>query len=341
MKNPNDIVRANSVSNLSFLINSISNLKDYINNSSYHVDNLKTIKENISTSKTKIVEPEDFEKIDNATRDLFSKTLAKRCFRQHENLSDKLETLWNILQEIYENDPTQVVVCVVNMIEKKIPNNLTPDEKIKFRNDLLSKFLGTSNKVNIVTDSIFNGIKKDLENKRYDELTICGMLLSFVLNSQTHLYFAMESVREAVTKLGKDYDLEEIFSIESPVQQNTKRATDIRAIRNAVSHGSFNIENQSKIKDFIIGFQSVFTNYTFNKQYTGKQLLNIYSAYDNLRNFQELLIRIALLKATLKIFFVRPQQEDQSKRPILSSLSSINIKECILSMVSVVVLPVA
>jgi hypothetical protein len=129
------------------------------------------------------------------------------------------------------------------------------------------------------------------------------MLLSFVLNSQTHLYFAMESVKEAVAKLGRDYDLEEIFSIELPVQQNTKPATDIRAIRNAVSHGSFNIKYQSKIKDF--DFHSVLTNYTFNRQYTGKQLLEIYSAYDNLRNFQELLIRIALLKATLKIFFAQ------------------------------------
>ena len=58
--------------------------------------------------------------------------------------------------------------------------------------------------------------------------------------------------------------------------------------------------------EWIIDFQSMLTNFRFNKRYTGTQLIDIYSVYDNLRNFQELLIRIALLKATLKIFFFRP-----------------------------------
>ena len=167
---------------------------------------------------------------------------------------------------------------------------------------------GASKKVKTLTDFIFEDIKRDRAEHKLDALSICGMLLSFIANSQTHLYFAMECIREAVAKLQKDHNIEEIFSIDSPVMQNTKLVTDIRAIRNAVSHGSFNIEYNRKNKEWIIDFQSTLTNYQFYKRYTGNQLIDIYSDYDKLRDFQEILIRIALLKATLKIFFIRSEK---------------------------------
>jgi hypothetical protein len=301
-----DSVKAYPLTNLTFLMNSISNLESYITNFSYHMNNLNSIKERISDSNKVIVTPEDIEKIDEVTLELFSKDLAKKVFRQHVNLSDKLEKLWIILQEIYEYDPKRVVECVENLIEKKIPKNMTTEEeKIEFRNNQLAKFLGTSKKVNTFTDFIFEGVKKDFQEHKPDALTICGMLLSFVANSQTHLYFAMESIKEAVAIVGKDHNLEEIFSLESPVMQGKNPVTDIRAIRNAVSHGSFNIEFNMEKREYVIDFQSTLTDYSFNKRYTGDQLLALYAAYDNLRNFQELLIRIILLKAQLKIFFVR------------------------------------
>jgi hypothetical protein len=183
-------------------------------------------------------------------------------------------------------------------------NRIDEAEKKEFRKGQLSKFLGASKKVNTLTDFIFEDVKRDREEHKLDALSICGLLLSFVANSQTHLYFAMECIKEAVIRLEKDHNIEEIFSLESPVMQNTKTVTDIRAIRNAISHGSFNIEYDKKKGEWIIDFQSTLTNYQFNKQYTGNQLIDIYSAYDNLKNFQELLIRITLLKATLKIFFI-------------------------------------
>jgi hypothetical protein len=294
-----EIFKANSLTNLIFLMNSISDLKDYINNFSYHMDNLNSINEKIS-SNTMVVTPEDIQKIDEATREFFSKDLAKKFFRQHEYLPDKLERLWNILQEIYEYDPNQVVRCVVNMLEKRIPKNMTPDEKIVFRNRLFSKFLGTSNRVNSLTDLIIADVKTDLEGNKLDALSICGMLLSFVLNAETHLYFSMESIKEAVNMVGTKHDIEEIFSVESPVTQDSKRVVDILALRNAVSHASFNIEFYKEKGGWIIDFQSTLTGYEFNKRYTGPELLTLYTSYDNLRNLQELLIRMAFLKATLK-----------------------------------------
>jgi hypothetical protein len=113
----------------------------------------------------------------------------------------------------------------------------------------------------------------------------------------------MENIKESCTILGKSYDIEDIFSIESSVMQNTKPVTDIQAIRNSVCHGSFDIEYDKEKREYIIDFQGTLSGYSFSRKYTGNRLLELYSDYDNLRNFQELLIRITLLKATLRVFF--------------------------------------
>jgi hypothetical protein len=102
--------------------------------------------------------------------------------------------------------------------------------------------------------------------------------------------------------LNKKYDIEEVFSIESKVAQNTQVTTDIQAIRNAVSHASFDLRFDQIKKEYIVDFESVLTGYQFNKTYTGSQLFILYADYDRLRDIQEFLIRIAFLKGTLKYF---------------------------------------
>jgi hypothetical protein len=174
--------------------------------------------------------------------------------------------------------------------------------KHEFRDNYLQKFLLTSKKINTVTNFIFEQVKADAQTSSLDVLSICGILVSFVVNSQSHLYFAMENIKKALTILNKKYDVEEVFSIESKVLQNTKVVTDIQAIRNAVSHGSFDIRFNYDQNEYVVDFGSVLTGYEFNKCYTGHQLLMLYSDYDKLRDFQELLIRIAFLMATLRSY---------------------------------------
>jgi hypothetical protein len=131
------------------------------------------------------------------------------------------------------------------------------------------------------------------------------MLLSFVVNSQSHLYFAMENIKKANDILNKNYDIEDIFSIESKVIQNTKFVTDIQAIRNAVSHGSFSLGFNENIKEYFVDFESTLTGYYFKRRYTTSQLIALYSDYDHLRDIHELLIRIAFLKATLRLYLFK------------------------------------
>lgn len=124
-----DTIKTGSVANLSYMINSISNLKNHINNASYYVDNLSSIKRRISDSTTLVIKPREIETIDKVALLLFSEDLAKRVFRRHKTLSERLKRLWNIFQEICDNDPDLVVYCVTNLIEKKLP------KKTHFRGD--------------------------------------------------------------------------------------------------------------------------------------------------------------------------------------------------------------
>lgn len=81
------------------------------------------------------------------------------------------------------------------------------------------------------------------------------------------------------------------------------KATDIKAIRNVVSHGAFDIRFDYGLSEYIIDFRSILSLYRFNRRYCGSELLDLYRYYDRLRNIQEFLIRMAYLKATLRLYF--------------------------------------
>jgi hypothetical protein len=294
--------RNNSIKNLTFLLSSVSSYRQLIHNSEVQIRKLITIRNKISNPVTELITQEEIDSIDRVTHGFFSAGFCDKIFRQ-KDLSGKLQRLWGVLDDIYISNPWLVVDCVTHLIEKKVPKKLGEKEKNEFWVNSLTKFIGTSKRVNTVTDFIFTHIQNDVQAHTLDVLSICGVLLSFVVNSQSHLYFAMENIKTAANILSKNYDIEDILSIESKVIQNTETISDIQAIRNAVSHGSFNIEYSETEKEYIVDFQSALLGYRFNRRYTGSRLVELYADYDKLRDIQGLLIRIAYLKATIKLFF--------------------------------------
>lgn len=204
-----------------------------------------------------------------------------------------------------------MVNCVNNLTEKRVPANFSNIEKNKFINEMTNKFIQKTRKTNIVSDFLFDQVKYDKEHHQLDVLSICGMLLSFVLNAESHLYFVIENIKKTQTVLNTTYDIEEIFSLESKVIQNTKSVIDIHALRNAVSHGAFTVYYDYDIREYFVNFKGILNSYTYNKKYSGLELLILYSNYDKLKDIQELFIRIAFLKATLKLFFLEKHQNQQ------------------------------
>ena len=117
--------------------------------------------------------------------------------------------------------------------------------------------------------------------------------------------FCSWNIKKAQILLNNNSDIDEIFSLETKVVQNTKTVIDINAIRNAVCHGAFNINYDNHIKEYVVDFKGILNSYNYNKQYTGSELFILYANYDRLKDIQELFIRIAFLKATLKLFFLK------------------------------------
>ena len=184
--------KINAITNLNYLLNSVSNINERMKNPGFHSNKLVKIRDKISNPITQFVTREDIKSIDQVAAEFASRDFCNKVFIR-KDLSNKLEQLWNMLDDIYNNDPTSIVECVTHVIEKRIPKTLKDNEKNDFRNKYLMNFIGTSEKINTVTDFIFDQVKSDKETKTLHVLSICGVLLSFVVNSQSHLYFVMAS----------------------------------------------------------------------------------------------------------------------------------------------------
>lgn len=294
--------KLNSITNLKFLKNSITNLNKYIN-SKLLIRDIDNLLLKIQNPITEFVTINEINSLNNIVHEFTSDSFNKSYFINN-NFCNKLTNLWSLLEGIYIINPAEMVNCINNLTEKRVPPKFNNFEKNKFVIEMTDKFIQKTRKINNVSDFIFDQVKYDKEHHQLDVLSICGMLLSFVLNAESHLYFVIENIKKAQKILNITYDIEEIFSIESKVIQNTESVIDIHALRNAVSHGAFTVYYDYNIREYFVDFKGILNSYNYNKKYSGCQLLILYANYDKLKDIQELFIRIAFLKATLKLFFL-------------------------------------
>jgi hypothetical protein len=107
----------NSILNLNYLLNSVSNTKEYLKKPDFHLHNLTTIKNKISNPITEFVTSHEIMLIDQAANEFVSADFANKVLI-NKNLSSKLNQLWDILNDLYSNNPDSVVECVINTREK-------------------------------------------------------------------------------------------------------------------------------------------------------------------------------------------------------------------------------
>jgi hypothetical protein len=148
----------NSIRNLAFLINSISNLQKYLSNYHHYIDLLTSMFQRLKDPVTGFVSEKEISIIDNIAKELIHN---KRYF-QHMDFSNKLSQLWKLMDELYVTQPDKVVECVTHIADKRIPRNLIGRERDEFMKKIAFKFTGKTKKVNSITDYIFFDVKKDL-----------------------------------------------------------------------------------------------------------------------------------------------------------------------------------
>lgn len=295
--------KSNSITNLNFLKNSIINLDKYLK-SDLLIKDVDILLQKIQNPITDFVTIDEINSL-NRIVDEFTLDSFNKSYLINKSFSVKLKKLWKLLDTIFNRNPSEMVNCVNNLTEKRILSNINNIEKNKFIIENTNKFIQKSRKVNNVSNFIFEEIRMNRANHQLNVLSICGILLSFVINAESHLYFVVENIKKAQILLNNNSDIDEIFSLETKVVQNTKTVIDINAIRNAVCHGAFNINYDNHIKEYVVDFKGILNSYNYNKQYTGSELFILYANYDRLKDIQELFIRIAFLKATLKLFFLK------------------------------------
>jgi hypothetical protein len=160
---------------------SVSNLKEHIKSHELHSNNIIKIKDKIANPITQFVTSEEIGSIDQVAAEFVSDDFGSKIFF-HKDLSSKLQQLWNILQDIHNVDPNMVSECLTHTIEKRIPKSLSDSGKNEFMDSqlvILSIDI-TSEKVNTVTDLIFDQVKADANTNSLDALSIvvcCFLLL--------------------------------------------------------------------------------------------------------------------------------------------------------------------
>jgi hypothetical protein len=110
--------KINSIKNLTFLSNSISNTRQYINNPDFHTSNLVMIRNKISNPVTEFVTQEEIDSVDQVAHEFFSIGICNNIFIR-KDLSSKLQRLWNVLDDMYSNNPERVVECVTQYNREK------------------------------------------------------------------------------------------------------------------------------------------------------------------------------------------------------------------------------
>lgn len=292
---PLDLAKQLALRNLDFMITSADNL-----NVPYPRLGFETAKEKLSQIKTDL---QNQNKIKNTVGiqefiKIFTTPVFNKSHFFNRDFSNKLSQILAMLNTLVADNPAEIVNIVISLAEKSTPKGV---DKNQFLVEKTSKFIAKSNEVKSSTKTLLDAIQKQiLKEGRVDVLSVAGILLLIVGQSETFVYYVIENLKKTQSILNSTYDIEEICSIDSKVIQNTKDQVDMVGIRNCISHSAYTIKENNEV---VVDFHSALGGYNINRKYTGRQLVNLYKHYDRLINIQALLIRSAFLQALLLLHF--------------------------------------
>ncbi|MGA9841653.1 MAG: hypothetical protein WBQ25_05010 [Nitrososphaeraceae archaeon] len=205
------------------------------------------------------------------------------------SIYDKLAKFWSSIQHIPDNRVGQVVTG------ESIAG--APLASLSF--DKLSAVRENTNlMINTVVDRNYNNINNMLI------LDIPTILLTIMIRSEAHEYI-LEKILQRTEELTKNkIDIPDLLSVahKEPKGEH-KYKPDTRAMRDAIAHAKFKIENDS-MGDFIIYFNNTDEGYSFEKTLSRKDLLGFYQDYDRMTIIYTELLTIRLLYSFLNMNFV-------------------------------------
>ena len=200
----------------------------------------------------------------------------------HHGFLSKLQQFWRLRQSI---------VNMSGKVEEIILWRLA--KKDTFQNTLyaLRVSLERTRKAQRVTNQIVDAVIGQTKNL----LSMTSILLAIVIRVEAHEYEIQNMIAIGKNYVDLNYDIQEMCSVESKVQKGSEWRSDTRAIRDAVSHAHFTI-NDTGNGYYEIHFKNFEQGYRFDKTFTQKELLYFYQDYDRLIAIQTLLLDSALIQ---------------------------------------------
>ena len=154
-------------------------------------------------------------------------------------------------------------------------------------------------------DKKIQKIIKKYELKAVDEIEFYSMFFAIILMSEAEEYYFRKDLRSQLDKYKiENVDLDEMFSLgEKWIQKNGNYVSDIRGIRNAVSHFNFDIEFDEEDVNFIITFCGNPEGKEETKIMKGNELVDCLGHYRYMLQTFEHMLFLLFIFSMLKQFF--------------------------------------
>jgi hypothetical protein len=126
--------------------------------------------------------------------------------------------------------------------------------------DEIRQSIRRAGQVKNTTEQIVEAV---LNQRPKNILAIISFLLVLIIRVEAHEYEIKNMIKTARKYTKINYDIEELLSVNSKVQKGNGWRSDVRAIRDAVSHAHFTVNNVSN--GYTIHFKNTEEGYNFDR----------------------------------------------------------------------------
>lgn len=198
----------------------------------------------------------------------------------------RLEKFWDLRYNIL-NAGNKTKDIILWRLHGKAMSQNTMDE--------IGQSIRRAGEVKNTTDQIVEAV---LNQQPKNILAIISFLLALIIRVEVHEYEINNMIKTAKKYTKINYDIDELLSVHSKVKKRNGWRSDARAIRDAVSHAHFTINNVST--GYKIHFKNTEEGYNFDRIFSEKDILLFYQDYVRLIAIQTTLLNSALITDFLR-----------------------------------------
>lgn len=234
---------------------------------------LETVKQRILKANNRFLTDDE---IDGAIRPILS-----AFFSWNSKLSNQLTQFWK---------------AQVDLANTAVGNSTNPTyDPLKLANEKLPEILKA--------DEIYQKVVTSINSNPNEDSLIYAVFYNFITLVETAEYAFRQDFEDLLNLYGLDskYDASEIFSVDGKVSMNTKFRTDGRAVRDALGHFKFEIQNSGNY--MIIKFENHEKGYNFVKTFKKIEFLEFVQNTYLLYKTQSFLVWLFIASATMNSAF--------------------------------------